>query len=140
MSQISVDVVQVLEAAVSCFYIQQLLLLYAISTGKVTAWVCVCVCGGPSAGRWIRNKTVKMRFLSLKRHLQVVFYGDIRRQEVSDADMKQRSRKSCPAVEHLEDLRWKKKQWQEEEKAPGVKSQRGKLVAWVGHRGAGGFT
>lgn len=34
-------------------------------------------------------------------------------------------------------VRWKKKQREEAEKAPGVKSRRGKLVASVGHWRAG---
>lgn len=45
MSQISGDVLQVLEAAFSCFYIQQLLLLYAIRAEKVTAGVSMRVRG-----------------------------------------------------------------------------------------------
>lgn len=45
MSQMSADVLQVLEAAFSCFYIEQLLLLYAIRAEKVTAGVSVCVRG-----------------------------------------------------------------------------------------------
>lgn len=46
MSQIGADVLQVLEAAFSCFYIQQLLLLYAIRAEKATAGASACARGG----------------------------------------------------------------------------------------------
>lgn len=59
----------------------------------------------PKYGRCIRKTELKS-----KNALLGGFIRYIRRQEVADAAMKQGSRKRFIAVEHLEDLRWKKKQ------------------------------
>lgn len=60
--------------------------------------------------------------------------GENERREANNANVKPRSRKKFTVEEHLEDLRWEKKQREELEKAPGVKKLERK-ISCIGRRG-----